>query len=167
MSLKSIESIAVELRDIMGLHSPYISIEKVYAALQDSEDIDFEIVEDVELGENMAEAYPDKGLILIRDSVYSAACDGDARARFTMAHELGHIILHIGQAPSASFARGEQPDHKIYEDCEWQADTFASAFLMDKMRITKSMSINDVSSLFGTSLSAAKIRLNTIQKEKA
>jgi Zn-dependent peptidase ImmA (M78 family) len=166
-SHKSIESIAVDIRKLMDIQKPYISIEKVYAVLQDCGALDFDIVEDSELGENMAEAYPDKRLILIRESVYDNACRGDPRSRFTMAHELGHLILHIGQAPSKGFARGNEPSHKIFEDCEWQADKFASTFLMNSSDITTDMTKEDIACKFGTSLSSAQLRLKGIIKERA
>lgn len=60
------------------------------------------------------------------------------RARFSLAHEIGHAILHakllvqMGCAPhhEAALMRGEVPQHKHFEDTEWQADAFAAAILM-------------------------------------
>jgi len=61
-----------------------------------------------------------------------------ARARFTVAHEIGHAVLHanelvrLGRVPHRVHAmqRGSAAEHPTYLDTEWQADVFASAMLM-------------------------------------
>lgn len=63
----------------------------------------------------------------IREDVYENANNGQGRDRFTIAHELGHLILqhnHILARTSSLMT------HKPYEDSEWQADNFAAEFLM-------------------------------------
>jgi Zn-dependent peptidase ImmA (M78 family) len=114
-----------------------------------------EIVTNNEIGTDEARTYPSKKLILIREDVYDGACKGVGRDRFTMAHELGHLFLHT----DAQFARGESTKPpKIYMDSEWQADTFASGFLVDYKYLKMCKSVQDVASLFGVSESAAKCR---------
>ena len=43
-----------------------------------------------------AEGYasPDERRIILREDVYVGACEGKGRDRFTVAHEIGHILLH-------------------------------------------------------------------------
>lgn len=61
-----------------------------------------------------------------------------ARARFCLAHELGHLMLHraelirLAYLPhEAEAALNRTPrQHKVYCDTEWQANAFAGAFLM-------------------------------------
>ena len=46
--------------------------------------------------------------------------------------------------------------HKIYEDSEWQADVFASHFLIDEKLVTPGMTPDEISFTFGVSLQAAE-----------
>lgn len=68
--------------------------------------------------------------MVIREDVYEAWNDPNdpmhGRARFTLAHELGHLVLHEGPALHRQTAMIK---HKVFEDSEWQADYFAE-FLM-------------------------------------
>ena len=41
-----------------------------------------------------AQAIPDEHEIVIREDVYEGAINNDPRSRFTLAHEIGHYILH-------------------------------------------------------------------------
>lgn len=58
------------------------------------------------------------------------------RARHTVFHELGHLILHADQLLRISAIPHQQAElartnrHAHYEDTEWQADSFAAAFAM-------------------------------------
>lgn len=56
----------------------------------------------------------------------------------------------------AAFAR-KTGNHRIYEDAEWQADTFASNFLMDKQYCSSEDDIYDIQKRFGVSFQAATI----------
>lgn len=65
-------------------------------------------------------------VITFRDQVYENLRRGDPEARFTAAHELGHVLIHC-QAPVQYAFRSEYVEET---DPEWQADQFAMAFLM-------------------------------------
>ncbi len=71
----------------------------------------------------------DKGELVIREDVYEALNDPDdpmhGRARFTLAHELGHLVLHEVRR---CIDKTAMIKHKVFEDSEWQADYFASEF---------------------------------------
>lgn len=121
----------------------------------------FEVVEDGDLGEDDARTYPEQGLILLRQSVYDGAAMGNARSRFTMCHELGHLVLHRG----VSFSRiNPQSPPKIYCNSEWQADIFASHLLMPNDLLTGYRTPQQIAGDFGVSLMAAQTRLNKINK---
>lgn len=71
---------------------------------------------------------PDGPFIKLTQSVYDAAVDGDGRARMTILHECGHVLLH---RKVAVHHRG--PGLQIiknYENSEWQADAFGAELLM-------------------------------------
>lgn len=71
------------------------------------------------------------GTIYIKQSIYEEAySEKYCRANFTIAHEIGHFILHR-VLNLISFSRVANTNQKKpYEDPEWQANTFASELLM-------------------------------------
>lgn len=158
----SIEKIAMSVREKLGINSAKVKIVALLEMLQNLDEITLDIVEDHELKDEEAVAFPDKNIIRVKDSIYSDACRGVGHAIFTLAHELGHIIMHKNQ--EQSYARGT---HRIYEDSEWQADTFASAFLMDNRFIDLEFdTAGDVSKRFGTSYKAADVRLSKLRSKQ-
>lgn len=97
-------------------------------------------VEDLPAGVEAQTRYErDRGCITIALSpaTYAALEGGEARATFSVAHEIGHAVLHteelveLSQIPhkTAAMLRG-QADHAVYFDTEWQAHGFAGALLM-------------------------------------
>lgn len=104
---------------------------------------------------------PGNKTLFIRDSVYASICRGEPRGRFTVAHEVGHMLL----AHQPTMNR-EAPGHEIpvYANSEWQANTFASEFLMpeSEMRANNLRTANAVANHFKVSMAAAEIRVRTI-----
>lgn len=140
-----------------------LPIIKVYELLHICFDANarFEVIEDHLMGDDDARTYPEQGLILLRQSVYDGAARGEARPRFTMCHELGHLALHRG----VSFSRiNQQNPQKIYCNSEWQADIFASHLLMPQTLLAGYTAPQNIASDFGVSLSAAQTRLHKMNK---
>lgn len=77
------------------------------------------------MGNTEAAMAPDSMKMYIREDVYEALHADDPRARFTIAHEIGHFILHDGMA----LGRDNGSPHKIFEDSEWQANVFGAELL--------------------------------------
>lgn len=123
--------------------------------------VELEIVEDEEF-EPRTEAitYPDLKWMKVRRSVYDGAYAGNRRYRFTLAHEIGHLILHKDMA---GYARLEPGIKRFFHDPEYQANAFAAALLMDERHMHKEMSEEEVMSLFEVSKSAAKARLAALR----
>jgi hypothetical protein len=69
---------------------------------------------------------PEQRLISLSAETYQKACGDDPRARFTIIHELGHILL----AHTRTFHRDSNETIAAFEDSEWQANQFAAEFLM-------------------------------------
>ncbi|HHR6138074.1 TPA: ImmA/IrrE family metallo-endopeptidase [Providencia alcalifaciens] len=155
-STKEIVKIALATRKLLGLETSKKINLTVLVELFLQNDL-IEIVEDHELLGRYALTYPDKNIIKIRNSVYEDLCNGSPRARFTIAHEIGHLVMHKNQT---TFARGGSKNHKIFEDGEWQADTFASHFLINREFVTEGMTANDISNTFGVSYTAAETWLS-------
>lgn len=81
------------------------------------------------MGECHGITYPDRNEIQIRQDVYDRALAGSGRDRLTMAHELGHLLLHEKQ--NISYARMPENAKVIrYRNPEWQADAFGGELLM-------------------------------------
>ncbi len=108
------------------------------------------------------EAYYDtqRNVIFIRADVYDKAGAGDGRARFTVLHEIAHYILFRlwgfpYPMPLDDIAGISDPTLKSM-DPEWQANTFAGAFLC-KPSIVRHMEIDDIAESCGVSRRAAEI----------
>lgn len=95
---------------------------------------DWEIVASLPDGDE-ARAYPDGAphytdgpLIQLLPQVYDEAASNKGRARLTVLHECGHVLLHRHVALHHRGPKGA--DLKAYENSEWQASQFAAELLM-------------------------------------
>jgi Zn-dependent peptidase ImmA (M78 family) len=103
-------------------------------------------------------AIPQDHLILIREDVYNNAYSGIARDRFTIAHEIGHYLMHTPDR--VSFSRGHDSNYKMpsYLDPEWQANTFA-AELLAPPNVIKGLTIIEIMALCKVSKKVAEIQM--------
>lgn len=120
LSLKQIRERCEVIRTIFDipLNTP-VDIVKVFEYILTQIGVEFEIVPQHEMGTKHGETIPSENRIRIREDVYERACNGYGRDRLTMAHELGHLLLH--RAETITFAR-EDGDIPPYKDPEWQAN---------------------------------------------
>ncbi len=115
----------------------------------------YEIVEPDELPCREAEMNPFEYCIRIQEPVYIKAMNGDGHCRFTIAHEIGHFILHRTQ--TLAFGRkAENGNIPSYMNSEWQADVFARNLLAPFSMASK-MIPHAIETLFGVSRSVAEI----------
>ena len=159
LSRNAIEKFASYVRKELGigkdLYVPIISIvEHIIPQIDDTFQIDTPYEYEM-LGE-YANYCPQTNTLSIRQDVYLAACNDDPRQRFTIAHELGHYFMHdettnFSRCPSNAYIPS-------YRDPEWQANVFASSFLMPKDLI-RGMSASEISTYCKTSLQSAEIAL--------
>ena len=125
----------------------------------------FQVFEDHDLPDVEARTFPDRQEIRLRNSVYEAATRGDGRSRFTLTHEIGHLVMHKGLSLNRAF---ENAQHKIYCNSEWQADIFASNLLMPSHLLQGYVGDCDaIANDFGTSYTAAEVALSRIRKSGA
>jgi hypothetical protein len=103
---------------------------------------------------------PEFRLITFAEETYSKACEDDPRARFTVMHELGHILL----AHTRMFHRDNGKKIEAYEDSEWQANQFAAEFLMPLDHITQKglTTANEIMLTYQVSAPAADRRVTEI-----
>ena len=121
------------------------------------------------------EAYfdPITNEIILDVQVYEDLCAGNPRARFTVAHEIGHGIMHgayfkeihSGNRKASVLNRGDIPH---YRDPEKQANRFASEFLMPTplvdTLIRQEGSPSDIMRIFHVSFTAAEIKYTNVRK---
>lgn len=128
-----------------------------YVVLPDDDSV-FEIMEE-------AKTNITTGTIYFKESVIEQATHKRyCRANFTIAHEIGHFILHralnlINFSRTTSFII-----QKIFEDPEWQANTFASEFLMPYEQC-QNLTSKEIRRKYHVTMSAAQTRYNKIHKK--
>ena len=168
VNAQSIKTIRANSDIVRRIHNKFVDdgtyfnivefIELILPIIDD--DFVLEISTKEELKNNHGEAYPDDHLIKIREDVYFRAIEGSGRDRFTMAHELGHYLMHSKN--QIKLARNGSDTIQYYEDSEWQANTFAAELLMPINKISPADSIKDISERFGVTYKAAEVRLKKL-----
>ncbi len=125
--------------------------------------IEYQIVEDYELPRGVeAACIPEKSLIQIRNTTYVDACRNDGRARFTIIHELGHLLL----GHQRSLHRDNGRKIEAFENSEWQANQYAAELLMPLTTILdeKFFTPWEIQCEFGVSRAAAEKRIRLLIK---
>lgn len=107
-------------------------------------------------------------LIKIGKSVWDAAVAGHPRHRFTLAHELGHIVLchpenvELHRRTGVTAASRKVSYIKPYESAERQADEFARNLLIDPAFVGDFISPEALSAQLQVSLHVAKIAFDRL-----
>jgi hypothetical protein len=117
-----------------------------------------------ELGDKHGETFPGRHLIRIREDVYEGACNGKGRDRFTVTHEMGHLILLDEVA--LSYARKTLPTTELpaFRDSEWQANALAGELLMPLGAIRR-MSPVEIATRYGVTDSAVETQIKALRRE--
>lgn len=152
LELDFIESLADELRINSGFEDGYINIEKI------ANDLGFDVFGTTFDDGNIS------GKVIHNDTTKEiyVADESYERQRFTIGHEIGHIILHHKAGETINEIDYRTSD-KEFSRKEFQANAFASALLMPKenaVKIWNSLGdIDDFAEYFEVSKKAASIRL--------
>lgn len=155
---------AARVRALFGISGCAFNAERTLEALS-TFGVTLDVVEDddPELPRGVEACWvPDSVTLIVKASVYRAACRREPRALFTIAHEIGHLALAHRRA---AFSRGVATTCEIWEDSEWQANTFAAEFLMpiDLLKQAKVASATQIEAMFGVSAQAAETRFNKLR----
>lgn len=158
------------VKEASGVGSP-MRLE-VYGALTDGR-----------LSEEGRTSYHEGTLVIgVREDIWQLASAGEGRARFTLAHELGHAVLHENElraAPGAEMFRDtlcsairRSAAVRPFECPEHQANVWAGAFLVPLVAVKEFLaqrdeaaedcSIEDLARNFGVTRAAARVRLNQL-----
>lgn len=120
-----------------------------------------EIVDAEEIPGCYAETRPALHLMRIREDVYEAALANNGRARFTLAHELGHYLMH-GEGVVSLARTQNHCDIPWHMKPGWQANTFA-AELLAPLRLIKGRDASFIADACKVSLQVAEIQLSKLQ----
>ncbi len=167
LSVQSIRDRAIYVRTQLGLTRNPVDLELFLEQLSD-----FGITVDVLADEDMlgfadhseACCVPETATIYLTEETYRKACMNEPRTRFTIFHELGHLLLgHNRELHRANVAKNIKP----YQDSEWQADRFAAEVIMplDVIYGYELFSVEKIKTQFGVSDQAAQTRFNQLLKE--
>lgn len=168
VSAPEIEKCATNLRSLLGVgNSSYFNIIEAIEILLPQRFPNFfvEVVSPEKMG--AIEAFTDFGptRVSIRQDVYDNAYRDEARSRFTIAHELGHLCLHWGYPrPRLPLALAKKRFHRSRNEkrLESEANRFAAAFLMPKAIAYKFDAPKGLAKLCRVSELAASCRLNDL-----
>ncbi len=168
LSRKQIRDVAKNIRriniEMTGQDAPFFPIVHFLdvTLTKNFEDFSLEIMDEYEMGDAHGMTYPDEHLIQVRSDVYERACRDQGRDRMTLAHELGHYVLHsdIGLARMA-------PDGSIkpFRSSEWQANALAGELLVSCEHISNCKGPAEVALMFGVTMEAAKIQWNAFKQD--
>lgn len=162
-SRAKIRRLVLYLRDQFNLrdvkHFPIVHFLE-FGLTQIDENFQLEIVTIDKMPNEYAITYPEKSKIVIQEDVYENAVEGKGRDRFTIAHEIGHYIMHRpGMMGLARNIKNESVP--AYRSPEWQANTFAGEILAPP-NVIKGLNKHQIAKYCGVSLEVAEIQLNQL-----
>lgn len=163
LSKLKIHSITDAIREFLKIDTPYFPIVEIYEFLHVF-GARFEVLFEHQMGGDHGRTNPDEKVIYIREDVYDGAHQNKPRDRFTLCHELGHLVLHRDIPIALSRIDPLNPP-AIYRNSEWQADMFASCLMMPTNLLKTYSSLGDVTTDFGVSYSAASAREHELIKK--
>jgi hypothetical protein len=161
-SRKIIRNLTLKLRGILGLQNhcyfPVVDflergMPKIFP------EFNYEYVEKTKMGRVEGLTIPETNTIQIREDVYVAATKNEGRARFTIAHEIAHYIIHKDQPPCFARVNEVLP---VYVDPEWQANVFAAELLMP-FHLVVEKTADEIVEKCKVSREAAEYRLSKIK----
>lgn len=137
-----INSLTQDILTLFNIQIPIQEIDKLVSVLGGSIQTDFSCTDGSVVKEG------DSFRILI------SPFQDEKRRRFTIAHELGHLFLHMGYLTNAEL--WERQEENIYHrlgssEKEYQANEFAAAFLMPQKEYIKIMNENIIGNKVNTS----------------
>lgn len=165
MSRSAIRGLANQLRSSMKIRGLFFPVMEVleFALPQIIPNFSYEIGTIEEMGGTHGLTYPQDSLIILREDIYEGALNGVGRDRMTVAHEIGHLLMH----KNIAFARAEPGvEIRAFESSEWQAKCFSGELLvpMTQAHLLKNMSVEEIASECGVSAHAAFYQKELIKK---
>lgn len=118
--------------------------------------------------------------VVLSESTFENLESDQPRARFSLAHEIGHAVQHYEEITrrsklphytAAALLRGQYNYLRPFEDVEWQADAFGAALLMPaqslwKLECAGQLSVDEICRRFVVSTRAAAKRIQVFEARK-
>lgn len=154
------------IRTFFRLEGPFCPILQVvelgFPRVQGFERTHITIGEHDEMGDRHGLTFPEEQEIRLRVDVYDGVEANKGRDRFTLAHELGHLLLH--SKPGLARTMRESSEIEPFRSSEWQADTFAGCLLMPITYLQTGPSISEIATTCGVSIDAATTHTRLLRK---
>jgi hypothetical protein len=100
-------------------------------------------------------------VIMFPESVFCSANRGEARARMTALHEVGHVLLQHGATLSRAPAGNSAEKYsKQVRRMEYQAKRYAAAFAVPDIIENYGLSAREIADKYQISMEAASIRVS-------
>ncbi|QCW24445.1 ImmA/IrrE family metallo-endopeptidase [Lysobacter enzymogenes] len=149
-------AIATDLRAALQIREPFFPILEVveFAFPKLWPEFCLTVGEMAEMGDNHGLTFIDRSEIRLRVDVYHGVEKKKGRDRLTLAHEVGHFLLHNN--PGYARAARNSADIPAYRSSEWQANAFAGALLMPIEFLRTATSLREVAEICGVTSDAAE-----------
>lgn len=118
---------------------------------------------------------PQSELAFVNNILFELCCDqelwndaeiGEPLARFILAHEIGHIILHTNKRSTRYYSPISASDRKAKKEhySEWQANEFALQFLIPSNALCANVTTYDIARRFGVETDIADRAIHSIKE---
>ena len=154
---------ALDLRRLYNIADGYVDVTDLIELCMSQSRFRFHIVNDEELPGIAAFSSPQDHYMEIAESIYNKAYNNDPKARFIIAHEIGHI--HIGHSTPLQWATTENICRHPLDDSEYQADIYAVELLLPITGVIKCKNPRHVSEKYVVEQTVAFDRWIEIQNE--
>ncbi|PKM09269.1 MAG: hypothetical protein CVV14_00690 [Gammaproteobacteria bacterium HGW-Gammaproteobacteria-4] len=144
LSRQRLMEITTLLRTILQIDRPFFPILEVveFAFPRIFADFCFTVREMNEMGGNHGLTLFRPNEIRLRIDVYDGVEQRKGRDRMTLAHEVGHLLLH--DAPGLARKPKNSVDIPPYKSSEWQANAFAGSLLMPIEFLKSARSLREI-----------------------
>ena len=148
-------AITDDLRAYLRIDRPFFPILEVveFAFPQIWSEFALTIGDMDEMGNDHGLTFTDRMEIRLREDVYQGVHDGKGRDRLTLAHEVGHLLMHRG--PAYPRTMKDSADIPAYRSSEWQANAFAGSLLMPLTFLQTAKSLQEIVDTCGVTHDAA------------
>jgi Zn-dependent peptidase ImmA (M78 family) len=164
LSRRAIRQVAGLMREACKCKTPMLDVMRLveFWLPEHDEGFTFLPVSREELGDIHGLTVPSKRVIKLREDVYYGALDGKGRDRMTVAHELGHYVLHRSVEWALLPPGGTIP---AYRSSEWQASAFAAELLIAFDHVVECRDERELPSMFGVTRDAARVQWAVLKQE--
>jgi Zn-dependent peptidase ImmA (M78 family) len=127
----------------------------------------FRRIHDLQMLDDEAAYDPERNLLLIPERTFAASNRGDRRARYTIAHELGHMCLQHPKLRHRNASKRPIEKLSTIRGDEAQANRFAAAFLVPQHLVDDPLSATSeqIADKFQVSLECASIRKLELERQ--